>query len=150
MSTQRDERSYEHVFVSLDGHAEQTKVLDQAMATAALHHAKLTIGHVIDATSLNTAGVYVPDVIEGLKGKFHASIEEHVEEAIQNPDIQGVEVVVKVGSIRETLLEDMINEYHPDLVVCGARGLSATRYALLGSVSTFLLRNAPSDILVVK
>ena len=150
MSTQHGERFYTHVFVSLDGHAEQAKVIDQAMATAALHHAKLTIGHVIDATSLSTAGVYVPDVIDGLKDKFLTSIEDYVQDALDNPNIPSVEVVVKVGRIRETLLEDMIEVYNPDLVVCGARGLSATKYALLGSVSTFLLRNAPSDILVVK
>ena len=141
---------YKHVFVALDGHSKQNKVLEQAMATASLHHATLTIGHVIDATSLSTAGVYVPDVIEGLKQNFHESIASYVDEARNNEDIPSVEVVVKVGCIRETLLEEMIEVYHPDLVICGARGLSATKYALLGSVSTFLLRNAPSDILVVK
>ena len=31
-----------------------------------------------------------------------------------------------------------------------ARGLSSIKYALLGSISTFLLRNTDCDILVVK
>ena len=37
-----------------------------------------------------------------------------------------------------------------DLVMCGARGLSSIKYALLGSISTFLLRSSDCDILVVK
>ena len=45
------------------------------------------------------------------------------------------------------LLFDVVK---PDLVLCGARGLSSIKYALLGSISTFLLRNTDCDILVVK
>ena len=44
----------------------------------------------------------------------------------------------------------MIDQVKPDVIVCGARGLSPIKYALLGSISTFLLRSAPCDILVVK
>ena len=34
--------------------------------------------------------------------------------------------------------------------IMNARGLSSIKYALLGSISTFLLRNTDCDILVVK
>lgn len=67
-----------------------------------------------------------------------------------NPDIPKVEVQVKTGRIRETLKEEMLDVVKPDLVLCGARGLSSIKYALLGSISTFLLRNTACDILVVK
>jgi nucleotide-binding universal stress UspA family protein len=38
----------------------------------------------------------------------------------------------------------------PDLVICGARGLSSIKYAILGSISTFLTRSTTCDVLVVK
>ena len=44
----------------------------------------------------------------------------------------------------------MLDTVNPDLVICGARGLSGIKYALLGSISSFLLRNTDCDILVVK
>ena len=44
----------------------------------------------------------------------------------------------------------MLDVVQPDLVMCGARGLSSIKYALLGSISTFLLRSSECDILVVK
>lgn len=64
--------------------------------------------------------------------------------------IPEVKVCVKCGRIRETLMDDMLDIIKPDLVVCGARGLSNIKYALLGSISAFLVRNAPCDVLVVK
>lgn len=64
--------------------------------------------------------------------------------------IKKVEVTVKAGRIRETLKEEMIDVIEPDLIICGARGLSSIKYALLGSISTFLIRNAKCDTLVVK
>ena len=57
---------------------------------------------------------------------------------------------VRYGRVREVLLDEMIEPYQPDLVVCGARGLSSFRYALLCSISTFLVRSARCDVLVVK
>ena len=54
------------------------------------------------------------------------------------------------GRIRETLKDDMLDVIHPDLVVCGARGLSSIKYAILGSISTFLTRNCECDVLIVK
>jgi nucleotide-binding universal stress UspA family protein len=42
------------------------------------------------------------------------------------------------------------NEADADLVVLGARGLSALKRVVLGSVSTEVLHEAPCDVLVVK
>ena len=73
-----------------------------------------------------------------------------IDDAEANPRIPHVEVQVKVGRIRETLKEKMIDVIEPDIIVCGARGLSSIKYALLGSISTYLLRSCTCDILVVK
>ena len=59
-------------------------------------------------------------------------------------------MIVRAGRIRETLKDEMLDVIHPDLVVCGARGLSSIKYAILGSISTFLTRNTDCDTLVIK
>ena len=89
-------------------------------------------------------------MVNGLEEAFKNSIEKQVEEAKANPDIPEVEVIIRAGRIRETLKDEMLDIIQPDLVLCGARGLSSIKYALLGSISTFLLRNTECDILVVK
>ena len=141
---------YDRIFVSLDGSEEQAKVLDRAITIAACDNAELYIGHVIDSTILETSGSYPTDLIPGLNKAFRDSIADLLAKAEQNPDIPKVEVQVKTGRIRETLKEEMLDVIKPDLVLCGARGLSSIKYALLGSISTFLLRNTACDILVVK
>ena len=141
---------YSKVFVALDGTEQQDFVLARAIKVAANNGAKLYIGHVIDSTALESAGSYPVDLVNGLEEAFRNSIAEQVQEAEENPDIAGVEIIIKAGRIRETLKDEMLDVIQPDLVMCGARGLSSIKYALLGSISTFLLRSTECDILVVK
>ena len=141
---------YSKVFVALDGTEQQDFVLARAIKVAANNGAKLIIGHVIDSTALESAGAYPADLVSGLEEAFRTSIEAQVEEARENPDIPEVEFMIRAGRIRETLKDEMLDVVQPDLVMCGARGLSSIKYALLGSISTFLLRSSECDILVVK
>ena len=141
---------YDRVFVSLDGTDRQDKVLERAILVAANNNADLYLGHVIDSTALETAGTYPVDLIPELERGFRASIADGVARAEAEPGVGSVKVLVRCGRIRETLKEEMIDQVKPDVIVCGARGLSPIKYALLGSISTFLLRSAPCDILVVK
>lgn len=141
---------YSKVFVALDGTEQQDFVLARAIKVAANNGAKLIIGHVIDSTALESAGAYPADLVSGLEEAFRTSIEAQVEEARENPDIPEVEILIRAGRIRETLKDEMLDVVQPDLVMCGARGLSSIKYALLGSISTFLLRSSECDILVVK
>ncbi len=141
---------YSKVFVALDGTEQQDFVLARAIKVAANNGAKLIIGHVIDSTALESAGAYPADLVSGLEEAFRTSIEAQVEEARENPDIPEVESMPRAGRIRETLKGELLDVVQPDLVMCGARGLSSIKYALLGSISTFLLRSSECDILVVK
>lgn len=141
---------YDRVFVSLDGTDSQLKVLDRAIRMAANDNAELYIGHVIDSTALETAGTYPVDLIPTLERIFREAIKDEVELARSEPSIPKVEVIVKAGRIRETLKDEMLDVIKPDLVICGARGLSSIKYAILGSISTFLTRSTTCDVLVVK
>lgn len=145
-----DHLGYKKVFVALDGSDQQDKVLKRAIKVAANNGAELYIGHVIDSTVLETAVEYPVDLLPGLEKSFRDSIAELLATAEAEKDIPKVEVTIETGRIRETLKEEMLDVIKPDLVLCGARGFSSIKYALLGSISTFLLRSAPCDILVVK
>ena len=145
-----EEMGYDRVFVSLDGTECQENVFRRAMTVAAGNNSELYIGHVIDSTALETAGTYPVDLIPALEKSFRDSIAPLLAEAEAEPRIKKVEVIVKTGRIRETLKDEMLDVVRPDIVICGARGLSPIKYALLGSISTFLLRSCDCDILVVK
>ena len=150
MVTKYQDLGYNRILVALDGTDQQDEVLHRAIVVAANNNSELYIGHVIDSTALETAGTYPVDLVASLEKDFRDSIADQVEAARDLDSIKKVEVIVKAGRIRETLKDDMIEVIEPDLIICGARGLSSIKYALLGSISTFLTRNAKCDTLVLK
>ena len=145
-----EDMGYDKVFVSLDGTEEQDKVFQRAFVVAANNNAELIVGHVIDSNALETAGTYPVDLIPALEKSFRKSIDPLLKQAEAEPRVKGITVMVKCGPIRETLKEEMLDIVDPDIVICGARGLSPIKYARLGSVFTILLGSADCDILVVK
>ena len=149
-TTSYQDLGYDKIFVSLDGSDEQGKVLDRAIVMAANDNAELYIGHVIDSTALEAAGTHPVDIVPTLERTFRESIADRVADAEADPDIPKVEVLVRAGRIRETLKDEMLDVIEPDLVICGARGLSSIKYAILGSISTFLTRNTDCDTLIIK
>ena len=141
---------YTKVFVSLDGTEQQDFVLARAIKVAANNGAKLIIGHVIDSTALESAGSYPVDLVNGLEEAFKNSIAKQLEEAKANPDIPEVEVMIRAGRIRETLKDEMLDVVKPDLVLCGARGLSSIKYALLVQFRRSCCATPTATFLVVK
>lgn len=144
------ESKYRKVFVSLDGSEAQQEVLAHAIGIADRNGAELYVGHVIDSTPMQAAGTYPATLIPSLEKAWKDSIAQDIEEAQQRQNIGKITVSVRAGRIRETLLDEFIEEIQPDLVICGARGLSNIKYAILGSISTFLVRSCPCDVLIVK
>lgn len=142
---------YQKVFACLDGTEQQRHVLKRAAIVAANNHAELVIGHVVDVTPFESFEPAKAELaLEAKESEFHASIADALKRIGESDQIPSVEVVIERGRIRETLKDKMLDAIEPDMVVCGARGLSSIKYALLGSISTFLLRNCECDILVVK
>lgn len=141
---------YDRIFVAVDGTPQQELVIQRAIIIAANNNAELYIGHVVDATSLETAGSYPQELLPTLERSFREGIAPQIAEAEQEPQIRRVELIVRIGKVRETLRNEMINQIKPDLIICGALGLSNFRYALMGSTSTFLSRIPGCDTLVVK
>ena len=142
--------TYKKIFVSLDGSEAQQDVLARAVEIAAAHGADLYVGHVIDSTPMQAAGTYPATLIPSLEKAWKDSIAADVDKAREVPGVGEIVVEAKAGRIRETLLDEFIDEVKPDLVICGARGLSNIKYAILGSISTFLVRSCSCDVLIVK
>lgn len=143
-------KQYTRIFAALDGGKTQNMVAERAIELAADTHAQLILGHVVDSVPYEAAGTDFAALASDMKTKLEESLGALLENARNNPDIPHVDVVVKAGRITETLHEQIIQPYNPDLVICGERGLSNIKYVFVGSVSTYLIRNLRCDVLVVK
>lgn len=138
------------VFAALDGGSTQEEVAERAIQVAALNHAELMFGHVIDSVPDSLTGTDYQELAATVRKRLEDSLGDILTEARNNPAIPSVEVVVKVGRIQETIHDLMIKPFEPDLVICGERGLSNITYVFVGSVSTYLIRHVRCDVLVVK
>ena len=143
-------KEYRRIFAALDGAKTQEAVAERAIELAAREHADLMFGHVVDSVPYEAAGTDFAALAADMKTKLEESLGSLLDEARENPDIPSVTVAVKAGRITETLSEQLIEPFEPDLVICGERGLSNIKYVFVGSVSTYLIRNLRCDVLVVK
>lgn len=141
---------YNRIFAALDGASTQEAVAQRAIALAAEEHAELTFGHVIDSVPYEASGVDFELLCTEGKKRIEEDLADLLEQARSNPDIPSVQLTVRAGRIADTLSKQIIGPIEPDLVICGERGLSNIRYAFVGSVSTYLIRNVRCDVLVVK
>jgi nucleotide-binding universal stress UspA family protein len=141
---------YKRIFAALDGADTQAKVAQRAVELASDMGAELMFGHVVDSVPYEAAGTDFAALTEDMKKMLEESIADTLAEARNNPNIPKVSIVVKAGRVTETLQEQIIKPYDPDLVICGERGLSNIKYVFVGSVSTYLIRNLRCDVLVIK
>ncbi|MEG0324526.1 MAG: universal stress protein [Raoultibacter sp.] len=141
---------YTRIFAALDGGSTQNAVTNRALSLAADNHAHLAFGHVIDSVPYEASGTDFKALCEDVAERIEIDVADTLALARNNPDIPSFELIVKAGRITDTLCEQMIEPYNPDLVICGERGLSNIKYAFVGSVSTHLIRSVRCDVLVVK
>lgn len=140
---------YSRIFVALDGSDTQDMVSRKAVLMAAHHGASLLFGHVVDAVPTEANGIDFQAICSASEGRIREDLADVLEDAANNEAIPSVDLKVQVGSIQETI-DELIEPFNPDLIICGERGLSKIRYVFVGSVSTHLIRSADCDVLVVK
>lgn len=141
---------YNRIFAALDGSDAQEAVVRRTLSIAHDNNAEVLFGHVIDSSSFETGGIGDDDLVATRKASLEKELERFLKRAQMDECIPSVEIQVKIGRIIETIEEDIIKPFDPDLVICGIRGFSNIKYAFVGSVSTQIIRNTKCDVLVVR
>lgn len=149
----RDIRS---VTVALDGSVHAQRALDW-LATwplpAGVHVRLLGVAEPqhYPSTAPGILGETLREAVAAIGGERRAALQRACETAAQT--VRGrftkLEIDVATGRAAETIVSDAA-EHGSDLIVIGARGLSAIKRLLLGSVSESVLRHAACPVLVVR
>ena len=141
---------YNKIFAALDGGSTQEAVVRRALSIAHDNNAEVMFGHIIDSVPYEANGIDFAALTDDGMQRIEEQMEPYFTRARNDECIPSIEVKVRAGRVAETLVETLIKPYHPDLVICGVRGLSNIKYAFVGSVSTNLIRNVECDVLVVR
>jgi len=141
--------SFRSILVADDMLEASQPALDEAVLLAKLLRAKLIVVTAIPMVS-PAFGVPVP-----IGDSFAALLEsaskrlEAMKEKLLAEGVVEVETVLLEGDPVDGVVS-YVQKQHPDLIVCGSRGLSAAGRFLLGSVSDGILYHTHCSVLVVR
>jgi len=162
--------TFTHVLVPTDFSETANHALRYALEEATLHHAKVTLLHVLPAHTgtdvyfISGAPGTQPDFDPALGGRFgtpapsqpRVVFQDHNEEALTQlrdlmPDsFQGAwEVEVAAGHPAETIVH-VAQDRGTDLIVMGTHGRTGLQHVLLGSVAERVVRLAACPVLTVR
>lgn len=154
---------YDNIMVPYDGSASASAALAEAVRYAKDDPGlTLRVVQIVDTEQLAIDKLEAEgrdEQIVSTSGTLQATFQAVMDEALErlhrrvDPLTRGLMNKVQVEVIQETSPGDQIVSYAIDngcdLIVMGSRGLGALR-GILGSVSSYVLRNADVPVLVVK
>jgi nucleotide-binding universal stress UspA family protein len=113
----------------------------------------VTVVEPVDVTLVTgtgmASGVMSAREFDTLDGQLEAGGRTVVEQAAAALGVEGVEMLVRRGQPGPALC-DLAEELSADAIVMGSRGRGGLRRALLGSVSDYIVRNAPCTVIIAR
>lgn len=145
------------VLIGTDGSDDAIRAATRALPLLATPDA-VTVVCIIEPSGLETAGLETgfgggiasPDEIESEQAAAHEIATAAVARTVAAlATTAAVEQRVEIGD-PGSMLCVLAEEIAADMVVVGSRGRGAIRRALMGSVSTHVVNNAPCPVVVVR
>ncbi len=140
---------FERIVACVDGRPPGLRAGAVAIETAARFTSRITFVTVLPGAGPAGATDLDRLVPATAQGKTVQQVLEELETQAHERGVHGVDLRFLRGSPAEVLLT-FLKAAPPDLVVVGTRGLSRGSRLLLGSVSSRLVTDAPSPVLVVR
>lgn len=138
---------YDRILLPTDGSDNAQLATDRAMDTATRHDAVLHVLYVEEKTRDDPVQTGPEEKLAKEKQTGRGvlgTVEDQAEPA-------GVETTTTLArGVPRTTIEDYTDEHDIDLVVIGSTGASDVSDKLLGTVSKYVVNEAPADVLVVR
>lgn len=142
---------YKNICVAIDLERDCQNVIEQALMLAKANQANVKVVYVsqmviVDTTfDMGAGNVITPGDCDINK--------QRMDEVVNYLTTNGVDAsgeLVKGVNIANALLDDVYNEYHYDLLICGSNNKTEFAEFFLGSVSSKIADKAQSDVFIVK
>ena len=145
-------QEYQNILVPVDGSKQAEQALNKAIAVAKRNDAHIDILNVIDtrAMAYNFAGMSDSSIAYQLVDKSKDYLDELYDNAKQKQGFDNIDIHIRLGNPKTVISFDFPRDHQNDLIMMGASGLTRLQRAMVGSVTSFVKRNAPVDVLVVR
>lgn len=146
-----DNYEYHNILVPVDGSKESELALNKAIMIAKQNHAHLDLLNVLDTKQFfgSYGGIISGNAVYQITQEAQKYLENLKMDA-QKRGLDDVAIHVRFGNPRIVIAEDFPNDHHSDLIMIGSTGLNAVEYIMVGSVTTYVNRTAPCDVMIVK
>lgn len=144
-------QEYQTILVGVDGSEQADQAFDKAVAVARRNQATIIIAHVLENHLFENMG-YTFNQGDMIQIETDRS-KELLNRYQQRADAAGVkqsETVLAFGSPKTVMAHDLPEKYQVDLMMVGQSGLNAVERFVMGSVSSYVIRNATCDVLIVR
>ena len=146
-------QEYKRILAPFDGSDEAEIALKKATQVAMRNNATLDVLDVLDTRQFVGAygGMLTSDVIYQITEDTENYLSGLQQEIIKTglPQDQ-VKIHIRFGDPKTVIAFDFLKDYHDDLIILGSTGLNAMERILVGSVSSYVTRNALTDVIVVR
>ena len=146
------DQEYQNILVPVDGSKESELALERAIFVAKRNGAHVDVLNVIDTRVMayNFAGMSDGSIAYQLVDKSKEYLSKLLKEAKEKNDFDNMDIHIRLGNPKTIISFDFIHDHHNDMIMIGASGLSRMQRAVMGSVTSYVKRNAPVDVLVVR
>lgn len=147
---------YKHILVAIDDSRTSRKALDEAIALAKLHGARLEIAHAVDESlvqAFTTHGAALADPKQ-FESALVSGGNSLLDEALETARAAGLEpgrhLLVSADQHADDQIAKAVEATGADLLIVGSHGRRGVRRLLLGSVAENLLRKVSVSVLIVR
>lgn len=146
-----DSQEYHAILVGIDGSEQAREAFDKAIAVAKRNQAKVIVTHIIENRLYGNMGYSLTnaELLQQETDRSKDMLDEYKHDA-HTKGYDNVETLLTFGSPKVLMAEELPEKYKIDLIMVGQSGLSAVEKLMMGSVSDYVIRNAPCDVLVVR
>ena len=143
---------YKKILVPVDGSKNSLRALSHAVALARSFNAEISILYV----SALSQQVPLPDQVKGFKIPANSSTDPvSFAKKIIAETLKFVPAGIRVQTHDEmgeprTAITEFAEQNSCDVIVMGSRGLGVIKGLLLGSVSTYVIRNSKCPVMIVR
>lgn len=141
-------KQYKNILVAIDGSCKSELAFHKSLEIAQKNNSNLYLVHIIDTSSLQNISDFDSKLITKISQSSEKLLEKYSEEA-QKLNIN-VEFIIKCGSPKNAIANDIPKSKKIDLIVIGATGLNNIERLLIGSVTEYVVHYSKCDVLVVK
>ncbi len=151
MAIMEEMQEYKNILVGVDGSDAAKKAFQKALEVGRRNQAQVIVAHVIENRVFGTMDyTAMNDQVLAQEAKSADELLAEYTQYAKENNFETIKTEVTYGSAKTTLTKDLAEKYKIDLIMVGQSGLNAVEKLIMGSVSSYIIRNAPCDVLIVR